>query len=449
MRRSLMWKLIAAFLGVSLFAIALVTAVSAAVTANEFDRFVSADAQGTFKAFVDDYYRTNDSLVGLDTAIFAQVDNDHDIESDMPHLVPFPLTDSEGVVISPGEGYAVGQAVSLSTLGTATPLIVDGNAIGFILPRVERAPNNHAQAEYLNRTVTTLAYASGGTALGAILVGVWLARTITRPVLELTGAAQRLAKGELGQTVTVHSQDELGELAAAFNQMSADLEHADRTRKQMTADIAHELRNPLTVIGGYLDAMQSGHLQPTPKRLRAVHDEIQHLEQIVQDLRTLSLADANALALKRERIAPQELMERVAVRFAPRAAQKQISIAVEAADNLPPVNVDEARLTQVLDNLVSNALRHTPQGGTVRLAVLQREKAIRLVVADTGQGIVEEDLPRVFERFYRADQSRATDEESSGLGLPIAKALIEAHGGKIWAESNAGQGAVFFIELPF
>lgn len=149
MRRSLMWKLIAAFLGVSLFAIALVTAVSAAVTANEFDRFVSQDAQGTFKAFVDDYYRAHENLVGLDTAIFARVDGDHDPESDMPHLIPFPMTDSEGVIINPGEGYALGQAVSLETLGTATPLIVDGNAIGFILPRVERAPNNHAQTEYL------------------------------------------------------------------------------------------------------------------------------------------------------------------------------------------------------------------------------------------------------------------------------------------------------------
>lgn len=448
MRRSLTWKLIAAFLGVSLFAIALVTAVSAAVTANEFNRFVSQDAESTFIEFVSNYYRTQKTLDGIDQAIFTRVNQDHQNQSDTPPLVPFPMTDAQGMVLNPGEGYKLGDTVSMDLLGTAKPVIVDGTAIGFVLPRTERAPNNRAQDEYLSRTVATLAYASGGTALGAILVGVWLARTITRPVRELTQAAGRLAKGELGQTVVVRSQDEVGELGRAFNQMSSDLLRADQTRKQMTADIAHELRNPLSVIGGYLDAMKSGDLQPTPKRLAAVHDEIQHLEQIVQDLRTLSLADANALTLNLAPVAPHELMERIANRFAPQAAQKQISIQVEAKDTLPMLNVDEARLTQVLDNLVNNALRHTPQGGTIRLAALTREPMLRFVVADSGAGIAEEDLSHVFERFYRADKARSSDENSSGLGLPIAKALIEAHGGKIWVESELGKGAVFFVEVP-
>lgn len=448
MRRSLTLKLIAAFLGVSLFAIALVTAVSAAVTANEFDRLVSQDAESTFVAYVTNYYRAQKNLDGIDVAVFKQVTQDHANESDMPPLVPFPLTDVSGVVLNPDNGYKLGDTVSTELLGTAKPIVVDGTAIGFVLPRAERPPNNHAQQEYLNWTVTTLGFASGGTALGAILVGVWLARTITRPVRELTQAAGRLAKGELGQTVVVRSQDEVGELGRAFNHMSADLLRADLTRKQMTADIAHELRNPLTVISGYLDAMQKGDLQPTPKRLTAVHDEIQHLEQIVQDLRTLSLADANALALNPAPVAPHELIERIAARFAPQAAQKQIALRVEASDTLPILNVDEARLTQVLDNLVNNALRHTPQGGTIRLAALTRENMLRFVVADSGAGIAPEDLPHVFERFYRADKARSSDENSSGLGLPIAKALIEAHGGKIWAESELGRGAVFFVELP-
>lgn len=448
MRRSLTWKLIAAFLGVSLFAIALVTLVSAAVTANEFDRFVSQDAQANFVAFVSDYYRAHNSLSGVDEVIFDKVESDQVVGGDAPHFIPYAMTDARGIVINPGEGYGVGQAVSFDTLDQSTVVVVDGTAIGFVLPRRERPPNNRAQTEYLNRTVMTLVYASAGTALGAILVGVWLARTITRPVRDLTAAARSLAKGEFGQTVRVTSRDEVGALAQAFNQMSTDLHRADESRKQMTADIAHELRNPLAVIGGYLDAMRSGDLQPTPKRLNAVHEEIQHLEQIVQDLRTLSLADANVLSLNRAEIVPQDLIERVAARFAPQAAQKTITLDIQVADGLPSLNGDEARLMQVLDNLVSNALHHTPQGGTIRLGAVRHDSAIRFTVADSGAGISEEDLSRVFERFYRVDRARTGEENSSGLGLAIAKAIVNAHGGNIWVESKPGKGATFIIELP-
>jgi signal transduction histidine kinase len=238
------------------------------------------------------------------------------------------------------------------------------------------------------------------------MLGLLLARTITRPVRALTSAAQQLAGGNLAQTVSVQLSDEVGALGAAFNQMSADLARADQVRRQMTADIAHELRNPLTVIGGYLDAMRAEDLPPTPARLDAVYQEIQNLEHLVDDLRTLSLADGGALGLNRQPLAPGELLNRVAARYAQQAGQREISLTSEVPSALPEIWADEARMNRVFSNLVSNALRHTSPHGQVRLRAKAFENKIHFPITDTGEGVQPEDLGHVFERFYRGDQSR-------------------------------------------
>jgi signal transduction histidine kinase len=216
----------------------------------------------------------------------------------------------------------------------------------------------------------------------------------------------------------------------------------------MTADIAHELRTPLTVIAGYIESMADGVLAPTPERLAVIYSEIEHLQRLVGDLRTLTQADSGELALHKQTTTPQELLQRAQAAFEHRAQQQGITLEVQPNGATSPISVDEIRMAQVLGNLLSNALRYTPAGGKIVLgAAAAQPDGVDVVVRDTGKGIAPDDLPLVFNRFYRADPSRS-EEGESGLGLAIVKALVEAHGGTITAQSQPGQGTTMRIHLP-
>ncbi len=228
--------------------------------------------------------------------------------------------------------------------------------------------------------------------------------------------------------------------------MSLDLEQATSARRQMTADIAHDLRSPLSVISGYAEALSDGKLPGTPEIYHILHQETQHLSHLVEDLRTLSLADAGELTLNRQTIHPATILEREAARHAVTAEQRGLSLRMVVEQNLPSLNVDPERMAQVLDNLIMNAFRYTPHGGEVILAASASGKKVRLQVRDAGSGIAPEDLPHIFDRFYRGDKARLQNGKS-GLGLAIAKSIIEAHGGSIAVESSPGQGATFTISL--
>ena len=245
--------------------------------------------------------------------------------------------------------------------------------------------------------------------------------------------------------------------------MSADLARATRLRQQMTADVAHDLRTPLTVIAGYLEALCDQVLKPTPERFAMMHDETQLLLRLADDLHTLSLADSGELPLDRRPIAPRQLLERVAQTYQHVADQSGVVLQLDLAAALPEVCVDVEQLTRALSNLVSNALRYTPQGGTITLCARSETndqrpttKAIDdpassfvlLDVSDTGAGIPAEHLPSIFERFYRADPSRQQATGGSGLGLAIIKSIVEAHGGRVSVASRVDQGTTFTIALP-
>ena len=295
--------------------------------------------------------------------------------------------------------------------------------------------------------------AEWGFALGAVgiilIIGPILIHTIiTHPIRKLTAATQAIAAGDLDQQVTITSKNELGELATAFNQMSTDLARSNQLRRQMTADIAHELRNPLTVLTMDVEGLHDGILKPTASVLNRMQDEVQNLNRLVGDLRTLSLADANELRLHQEPTAPQALLDKLALLFEFQARNKGITLTINSEPNLPDLDIDPERITQVFINLVSNALRYTPEGGRITLAAKQTDQAIQFSVVDDGAGIAPDQLPHIFERFYRADSAREQDQGESGLGLAIVKSLVEAHGGTVSVESEAGQGTKFVIVLP-
>ena len=309
-------------------------------------------------------------------------------------------------------------------------------------------PQQPPRADFSTRVNRAIFWAALGATAVSLIIGVVLARSLTKPLQEMTRATQAVAQGDLAQQVPVRSDDELGKLATSFNQMSADLAQSRDLRRQMTADIAHDLRTPLSLILGHAEALSDGVLPPTPETFDVIHDEARRLNRLVEDLRLLSLAEAGELTLAVRPVSPRSLLERAVLAHTPAAQQKQVFLTLDAPDELPEVIADPDRMAQVLDNLVSNGLRYTPENGRIHLTTQQTQAAIQLKVQDSGPGMSAEDLAHVFDRFYRGDKSRQRHEGGSGLGLAIAKSIVGGHNGRIWAESAPGQGATFIIELP-
>lgn len=282
-------------------------------------------------------------------------------------------------------------------------------------------------------------------------VGTLTARRFTEPLNETMKAADALAGGDLSARVSVAgSSPEFRRFTYSFNRMAAALETADRQRRELLADVAHELRTPLTIIQGNLEGLRDGVYRATPEHLDLVLDEAQKLGRLVDDLRLLTLAEAGQLPLDVRQLDGRQLLTDVREAFASQAHEAQIGLAVDVAGPLPPLLADPQRIGQVLGNLLANALRHTPAGGQITLGAEPSPEgdALRLWVADTGVGIAVEDLPRIFDRFWRGDPARSHEAGAgSGLGLAIAKSLVEAHGGRIWAESTLGQGTTVSFVL--
>ncbi len=361
----------------------------------------------------------------------------------------FALADTNGVLlVELDHDHPAGYQLPAQMIKDGTPVQHNGQTIGYLVSS-QRTPGwNPAEALFIKRTNQALILGMLGALLVALVISIILTRTLTRPLRALTSAAQNIAKGQLEQQVNVKSEDEIGQLAHAFNRMSQEVASSNQQRRQMTADIAHDLRTPLTVIGGYVESMRDGVLQPTPQRLSLIYTEIERLQRLVGDLRMLSQADAGELPLNPQVMPPQQIIYHAAELFQHHADQNGVALNVETGLALPPIFVDEARMMQVMDNLISNALRYTPSGGSIWLGGSSANSQVTLTVKDTGSGIPAEELPLIFNRFHRADKSRHSENGESGLGLAIVRALVEAHHGRVWAESSEGQGTCVFIELP-
>ncbi len=345
----------------------------------------------------------------------------------------------ESIAIDAAPGAAAGDAQTLSPF---TPAVQAEIA-------QDLAPEPRlSQLETSFRKSLILAGGAAGAA-GILLVGMFTRQALA-PIRGLSGAAQRLSKGDLAYRVPVKRRDEIGELSRTFNDMAAGLEAAASQRKALTADIAHELRTPLTNIKGYLEAIRDGVAQPDEATIGVLYEQTNHLSQLVEDLRLLALADAGRLPLYKEVARLDLLAEDAVMAFRPRAAERGVQLTVTATPGLPLVDIDRTRVRQVVVNLVENALTHTPKDGRVTVTVDSPGTGrVRLTVEDTGRGIPEGQLEKIFDQFYRTDPSRARSTGGAGLGLTIVKRLVEAHGGSIKAESaGPGAGARFVIDFP-
>ncbi len=359
------------------------------------------------------------------------------------------LADTNGtVLLGTGTGNT-GTSLTPSELAVAIPLKVNGKTVGYLYSAGGmgiNAASQQALYDRLNRGVLLAGLVAG--VLG-LLLAFGLAYTLLRPVRDLTLASQNLAQGDLSQRVEIHGKDEMATLGQAFNHMADSLQQAEESRRIMTADIAHELRTPLAVQRANLEALQDGVYPLTVENLSPVVEQNHLLTHLVEDLRTLALADAGQIELECIPTDLPALVQRVVEQFQPQAAKNQVSLHFSSpAIPMQLISLDPIRLEQMLTNLLSNALRYTPQAGQIEVAINQLPKFARLTVRDTGPGIPQDALPFIFERFYRADKSRSRAEGGSGLGLAIARNLARAHGGDLTATNHASGGAFFTLTLP-
>ena len=445
--RSLAFKLTLAFLLVGLIGAVLMAFFLWQNTQRRFDQFVADRDRFSYVNILAQHYQANGSWDGVET-VFGR----GRFEAPGPYTrrAALILVDGDGqVIFMQGDEKEIGRLLQ-HVHARGEPIEVDGVLVGRLLsePAPRQPLPGSPEATFLAGMTRAITLSALGATAIALVLGGMLARTLTRPIRDLTAATRALAKGALGQQVAVRTKDEMGDLATSFNQMSADLAHASQIRRQMTADIAHELRTPLSLILGYTESLSDGKLPATQETFDIMYDEAQHLSHLIDDLRTLSLADAGELSLNRRAVDPRTLLERAVLAHTPEAERHGISIQFEAPSDLPEVDVDPGRIAQVLENLMSNALRYTPEGGQITLSAAAERDTVTLRVQDNGTGIAPGDLPYVFDRFYRAEKSRQRQGGESGLGLAIAKSLVEAQGGSLSVESVLGEGTIFSVELP-
>lgn len=463
MPRSLFFKLLGGFALVILVMAVIVSVLVNRTTAGQFRLYTDRNGQlwaGQLASQLADYYARQGSWQGVEAALqgtggmmgpgMGMMMNGGMMRQsvagrDMWRMMGLRvlLADPAGRVLSDSAAALVGQTLAADQLAAGAGIWVDGRLVGTVLVTAQPALAAESPAAAFLRDVNrSLLLAVAAASLIALAFGAGFFFHLTAPIRQLTAAAHAISTGDLSRRVAVRSTDELGELAAAFNAMAASLAAAEAQRRQMVADIAHELRTPLSVLQANLEAMQDGILPVNDEQLASLHEETVLLSRLVADLRLLSLAEAGQLKLDRVETDLGELVRRAAERLRPAAEARGIALAVEIVPDAPRIQADADRLVQVIGNLMDNALRHTPAGGRIVLAVgwaAGPGPARRPIVSvtDTGPGIAAEDLPYIFDRFYRGDKSRARASGGSGLGLAIVKQLVEAHGGRVWAESPA------------
>lgn len=359
------------------------------------------------------------------------------------------VTDPSGTVVLSPDSADIGVQLNEGTLSQAIALEVDGDVVGYLVPEggIVELPDDFDELliERVNNASMLAAAISGGI---ATILALILSSLILRPVHGLTKAANQMAAGDLSQRVTVRGGGELSSLGTSFNKMAESLEDAEERRQSMTADIAHELRNPLAIQRAHLEALQDGVYPLTQENLALIGEQNRQLTRLVNDLRTLALVDAGELSLNRRPVDLSKLCMDLAARFQPQADAKQVTITSSCGESRMMAMGDRERLQQILDNLMQNGLRYTPEGGHIDISLTRQGRSAILAVHNDGPSIPEDVLAHLFERFYRGDKARDRASGGTGLGLAIARKLAEAHGGALIGENHPSGGVVFKLVLP-
>jgi signal transduction histidine kinase len=355
---------------------------------------------------------------------------------------------------------AVGVATLWAAVGFAAPRFLEAHMQGMMqaLPGsggmmggssgMSRAMDASLTSAFQDAMLEALLVATGVAVLAAVVASVLVTRRIVDPLQRLAAASRRIADGHYAERVPSRSNDELGDLAQSFNQMADALEATERRRRELIGDVAHELRTPIATLEGYLEGLLDGVVEPGPPTWALLHDEAGRLRRLVDDLQELSRAEARQIPLTPRPTDPADIARAALDRLSPSFADKGLDLQVDMTPSLPHVRSDLDRAVQVLSNLLTNALRYTPAPGTVVVTVRPASGSVQFSVCDSGVGIAADDLTHVFERFYRVDKSRSRALGGSGIGLTIAKALVEGMGGRIWADSSGpGQGSTFTFTL--
>jgi len=319
------------------------------------------------------------------------------------------------------------------------------DALGYVPPTVL----HHLDQAFGESLALSLGLGIAAAAATAAAIGWLVSNRIVRPVHALAGAAQQVSRGDYQARVRIVGDDELTVLARSFNEMAGSLASAEERRRRLLADVAHELRTPLATIDAYLEGLADGVVQPQPETWQLLRRESARLNRLSDDIARVSRAEERQLDLQLERVRSQQLIEAAARAAAPGSADKSVELVVKPEHGAPMVAVDRDRIAEVLANLLENALRHTPAGGSVTVAATRDGDSAVLSVTDTGEGLDPRELEQIFERFYRTDSARSRDRGGSGIGLTISRALVEAHGGTLLAESDGpGKGSRFVCRLP-
>ncbi len=464
MRISLLYKIMGAFLLLILISALVISISTLSGTRHAFSQYSSNNRNQwslRLSEKLADFYSASSSWNGVDQFLSAElvndshpsgfmgrgknesVDKDHTIRINGTmdgYDLRLVLSDKEGKVVFDSQNLLTGQPMSKEVTGTAYPVTVSSQEVGSLLVSYGDIVTGSPAANFLESVRRSILFSVIAGVLIAIILGAILFNQFTSPLRQLKKAAHAVGEGDFHQRVNIQSHDEFAEVGKSFNQMAESLENAEISRQHYMADIAHELRTPLTAIQGTVEAMQDNILPLDEEQLAVLHAQTTLLNRLVDDLRLLTLAETGQLKLMLSSVNPGVIIKQTVDSLKPMTTPKNISLVLEIDPEIQEWQLDSHRFIQILNNLLSNAIRYTPENGAISVFLNRTNSGdLELRVRDTGIGIPPDDLPHIFDRFYRADKSRARISGGAGLGLSIVKHLVEAHGGEITVTSPLNQ----------